>query len=460
MKQGEQELRQQRPKIAVRAIVAWLFVFAAFVVISNIVCRAGEPPGPGFVIRTPEDTLNGIRVSLVALLVSAAGAVIYRVPFTRPSILALAVGFAVINLDPVILGFDQGYSTLLEQVRGAVALPPSLPREDTNAVTATFALVAFTRDRLYLLHYVGYVLWMIVVLYSGYLGQYLAGFVLSHRQEERRESARFVAERAGIGLFASVVAGVLAILMASGLAAIVTVPGTAKASPEWYFEPTIAAKAKPRPAKAEQKPAASAKAAKVVDSAVRPNSVPVPRVDAQPAAVAVPAATPPAKAAPMTPDVAAARSGETLSGGADTARLFVYVDQERQRAYLLITALSFFVSAYIVGMVVRPRTSTWVACGAVVGVMVLPVAAIKLFLPAVEIETYVPLNAVDDVALVVARAFSDLMAEYGQFFRLLDLSPFTLSATAVVSALAGDWTAKTLLRMSLSRQRLTVFKPL
>jgi hypothetical protein len=429
--------------VAARAIVAWLFVLVAFVTFSNIVCRSGGPLSeslrPIFVIRTPEDWVDGLRISVVALLVSTAGALIYRYPFTRPSILALAIGFAVMNLDPALLGFDQGYSTLLEQVRSTVTMPPAIPGENPAAAEATFALTAFARDRLYLLYYVGYVLWLIVVLYSGYLGQYIASFALARRHEERRESAVFVAERAGISLFASLLAGVLAVVFASSLAALIAREGKESAPNAWYFDPTVATEIKhvvPAPPKADRAAQESPAKAGVTAS-------PRTRV---------------ARAVIMQPEVAAARGSSVKRS--DEARLFVYGDQEKQRAYILITALSFFVGAYIVGVVVRPRTSTWVACGAVVAVMLLPAAVIYVFLPSVEIESQVPAGAADDVILVLARSLAGLMARYGTFFRLLELSPFTLASTAVVSALAGDWTAKTLISRRTSRKALPVFKPL
>ena len=91
---------------------------------------------------------------------------------------------------------------------------------------------------------------------------------------------------------------------------------------------------------------------------------------------------------------------------------------ERFRLYALLTALCFSVTAYIGALVARPRTSTWVACGAIIGVMLLPFAASRM---GADPES--------------PRAM----------FKLLEMSPFALAGTAGAAALAGDWVAKQLM---------------
>jgi len=540
MKQIENEIVIPGWRVALRAIVACLFVFLAFVLICNIACRAGTLGSASYVIRTPFDVLDGVRMCIIALVLSAAGAIIYRYPFTRPSILALAAGIAVVNLDPALFGFD---SILLDQVRALVAYP-AVFHESTNSAIAMTTVAAFTRTRMYLVFYLGYILWVLAVLYSGYIGQYIASFALMRKQEARKEKSLYVAENAGRGFAASATAGVIAVFFACMLSAIVAQAGSIREETPWYFPASITAADMARAIEkaAQEKPELRGIAALDDDSAgrweppdilppfgpLRPPSAtkpiaqaslskqaaakpPMPAVEssnttgrtggrgaapavessaaemragAKPAALTVEstasASAPQSKASAAAVEssaprinssaprevrhTAAAGSRQTRPGAASAADSrdgsggAVYQHMERLRASLLLAAISFFVGAYIVGILVRPRTSTWVACGVIVAVMLLPALSILFFLPSEDLESVVPVANSGDLVLLAGAFYSKRMIAASAYFRLLELSPFTLASTAVISALAGDWTAKVLTKRHQERQRLQSFK--
>jgi hypothetical protein len=93
----------------------------------------------------------------------------------------------------------------------------------------------------------------------------------------------------------------------------------------------------------------------------------------------------------------------------------------RLRTDILLVALSFCVTAYIAALLVRPRTSTWVACGAIIAVMAFPVVAAQL--------------AIDP-------------QQPPAVFRILEVPPFAFSGAAVAAALVGDWLAKVVITRS------------
>jgi len=126
----------------------------------------------------------------------------------------------------------------------------------------------------------------------------------------------------------------------------------------------------------------------------------------------------------------------------------------RRRACTLVTALAFFVGAYVAGIMLRPRTSTWVACGAIVSLMVLPLLAVVFLLPSGSLAM-MPSAAAE----YHLTAFDARFATYGRFFHMLEISPFTLAAVAISAALAGDWLARALL-LRASRRRPETFRPL
>jgi hypothetical protein len=443
--------------------------------------------------------------------------------------LALAAGIAVVNLDPALFGFD---SVLLDQVRALVAYP-AVYHEDTNSAIAMTTIAAFARTRMYLVFYLGYILWALAVLYSGYIGQYLASFALMRRQEARKERSLYVAENAGRGFAASAAAGIIAVFFACVLSAIVAQAASIREETPWYFPASVtaadmtreiekaarekpelrgvgalddssgrweppdslppftplrplsapalaAAKGAPQTAPSKQatnEPSApamessapaghgGAKAAPGIESSERAGSP----VAQRPAPVMESSGPTVNSTAPREARHAAAGPHETRTGvgpatseanDRGTSGRPVYEHMERLRASLLLAAISFFVGAYIVGIVVRPRTSTWVACGAMVAVMLLPALAMLLFLPSVDLESIAPVGASDDLILMAGAFYSKRMIAASLYFRLLELSPFTLASAAVISALAGDWAAKVLTRRRQEHQRLQSFKTL
>ena len=357
-----------------RAIFATLCTYAVFVSTCYFVPGRGDASSGALIIQAPDDWYGGLRVLITACMASALGALLYR-RSSRPMAIGLAAGLVSLDLDP---------SSVWEQVRSLASTPGAIAPEvmkklshlrDFNAEewARPSPLDDLRRVNLYWVYYLAYAFWTMIVLYSGYIGQYVVGLV-AVRGEARKESALYIAERAGVGLFAGIIAGVVAAVMATGLSAVAT--------------EDVAAQAVRSTARAT---AWSARA--------------------------------------QTPGGGQVRVGPSgAAGGQEAANLFLpgrarvaretLSALERFRLYALLTALCFSVTAYIGALVARPRTSTWVACGAIIGVMLLPFAASRM---GADPES--------------PRAM----------FKLLEMSPFALAGTAGAAALAGDWVAKQLM---------------
>lgn len=389
-----------RWKVGLRALFTAVFVLSVFVLVASYMGPGAETRGPGFVIRAPDDWANGFRMAMTALLVSATGALLGRRHFSRPVIVALALGLAVTNLDP---------SFLWQYVVKIVSIPPSLASEGVGGISADvekfarFAAYA-RRIRIYLIFYAMYVFWALIILYCGYIGQYLVGFVLAGGRRARRESSLYIAENAGLGLICAIGAGVAAGLTASVLlAGMVGTVDHGAAIESWRALPQVLVPESP---------------------AVTGNG--------------------PGK-------------GRDIPGKAPESEVPARRSASRLiplRVPLLAAGLSFLIMAYLAGVIARPRTSTWVACGAVAGVMIVPVAAVFVLLPMQSAEG----------SRVLSTGEIDYLARnlrtYGKFFHLLELPPFVLVATAVTAALSGDWIAKTLIRSARSQYRRETFRPL
>jgi hypothetical protein len=109
-----------------------------------------------------------------------------------------------------------------------------------------------------------------------------------------------------------------------------------------------------------------------------------------------------------------------------------YSHAQRLRTRLMLVVLAFFITGYVAALAVRPRTSTWVAVGAIAGVTALPLLAAKL-----GVRPQRPTA----------------------FFAILEVSPLMLAGTAVASSLMGDWLARTILARS-RRTQTAMPKPL
>ena len=347
-------------RTAARALVAALFCFAVFVSVCYFFSGGADPASGGLIIGTPDDWYKGVRVSITALLASAIGTLVYRRPYSRPMVAALAVGLVFLNLDPAsvwtqvnaVLNADKWYKPSLVDVA--------------------------RRTRLYWVYYLAYMLWSVIVLYSGYIGQYLAGLA-AFRRESRRESAAYVAENAGVGLLTSILAGIVAMFLAGALSymAIQVFQTAANAPPN--------------------------RTRVAIEAITHP-----------------PGKQPPVAHGPSGPPQAPPKPEPPQKTGLGPASF------ERLKVHLLLLALAFFVTAYVAALLFRPRTSTWVACGAIVGVMAFPAAAV--------------------------RFVADPQAPTA-FFRLLEISPFALAGTAVAAALSGDWLAKSIIARGFSPSR-------
>ena len=360
------EAANNRLKGAVRVVLAAGLCFVIFVAISYL-SSGPSAMARGLILRAPDDWFDGVCVCLAALLASGIGTLVYRRPSSRPMAMAIAVGLLFLNLDPV---------SVWEEVRALVEVPVLPPPGITSQLhhysaeewTQLVSVALVRQARLYWVYYLGYMFWTVVMLYSGYLGQYLVGMVLFKR-ESRMESAVYLAENAGVGLLASIMAGVFAIVLTGALSWM--------ALPE---SPVIAAAAQPAGV-------SSLRAGTLAPGPVQP---------------------------PGPGDNAHATMTALLRSDA----LPQPAPADRFRVALFVVALPFFVAAYISALSARPRTSTWVACGAVVGVMILPALAARL--------------AVDPQGLP-------------PFFAVLELPPFALAGTAVAAGLVGDWLARLLL---------------
>ena len=393
-----------RVRTALRAATAGLFVFAAFMTVCYLLSGPRYLSSNTLVIRTPEDLYNGVGVSLAALVASAMGVLICGRQSSRPMAFALAVGIISLNLDPSAL-WDQLGLLVWQPGPAELAALHKLPGfHPENWAPAPIDLVR--RAKLYWTYYTAYILWTMVILYSGYIGQYLMGLWRFRGRKERKESALYVAENAGLGLAASAAAGLLATLVAVGMAALLFAAGPA--TPVRL----------PGHAGSSRGPAKSAVAA------------PAPKA----ASERTPVAGPASKLAPPAPASRPALGEAPPAAGVNVwGKTPDMTPLQRVRVYALLVAIAFAVAAYLAALGARPRTSTWLACGAIIGVLALPLWAAK--------------RAIDPEHL-------------GAPFQLLELSPFVLAGTAVASALAGDWAAKMLMRRKAPEREAGILRPL
>lgn len=365
------------------AIIAALCAMVFFVWASYLVTGESTGLGAGLMIRTPDDWYNGTRICITALLASAVGTLIYRRPYSRPMAVAIALGLVFLNVD---------VAGIWEQVRSLVSVPPYPSKEIQAVLPPSFSLEEYyrltaealtVRARLYWSYYMAYIAWTIAVLYSGYLGQYLTGLTL-FKTEARKESAIYLAENAGKGLASSVAAGLVAIFLAAGFAEIAL------------------------PASRMQRGVPERDLVRVME---RPGRGAAPsRAGGE--------------------DVRRSSSGMMVlneAGGPASE----YSPARKLRTRLLLVGLTFFVTGYVAALAVRPRTSTWVAVGAIAGVIALP---------------------------LLAGRFGVRPQRPTAFFTVLEVSPLMLAGTAIASSLVGDWLARTLLTRS-RRAALGVSKP-
>lgn len=386
-----------------RAAVAAVLVFVIFVKLCEFFVVGSDPFAAASVIVGPDDFVSVMRICLIALGASAVGTLVCRDSSSRPMVAALALGVIFLKLDT---------SAIWEQV-GAVAgyLRPPDAEEMTalsgHQLKEWEVLVAAMRHhhfRLYSVYYMVYALWTVAILYSGYVGQYVTGRLILRRKDARTESAIYVAENAGVGLAASALSGGIAILVMVGFTAFLGRDGAVHGG----------------------SPAASTvEEAQSSDEGVAGGSAAETNASAPPEEAEGPAATPARPAALRHSDL------RTLWGS---------------RAYGLFVVLAFFTTAYITALLVRPRTSTWVACGAILGVMLLPGS------------TAVALYVVTPQELGESPWLTSVLVPFSRLMR--SLSPFALTALGISAALAGDWVGKQLVAYTRRRQSIQVYKPL
>ncbi|MCD6404451.1 MAG: hypothetical protein J7M19_01335 [Planctomycetes bacterium] len=372
------------PQAALRAVLAGLFVFGLFTSIFHLLIHGWGPSSSVLGIRAPDDWHNLLRFSITAVVASAAGVLIYGGVSRRPMVIALAIGIIFIDIDTY---------AIWQQVIGVAGTTISLPRSVTaklgsqTGVEWDWVIYAMKHScsRLYWVYYLIYCFWAIVILYSGYIGQYVVGRLVTKESKVREESAIYVAERAGVGLLAGTASGVTGMLIAAALSSLV-VAG-----------PVVAA-----------------------GGTERGLMQPAPAIEAGNASSR--------EAGPQGKAPSAGTAGVTGNERGAAGRFF-----QTRRTYVLLAALAFFATAYITALVVRPRTSTWVACGAVLGVMVPPAAALFFF-------------------------HSDPEHLEG-FFKFLQLSPFTLAGVAIAASVTGDWAGSQLVARARRRYKV-LLKPL
>ena len=384
----------EKGESAVRAVIATVSVFAIFVFAAGLFAKPPEGvAASNFIIRTPDDVFNGIQVCVTAFLASGVGVLIYRRPLNRPGTIAIALGLAVLNFDP---------SGLWDYVRTIASMPASVPgaagRMNLELEQVTALSDVLQRMGIYFVFYIAYVLWAMVVIYSGYIGQFVVGFALPAWRRERKESTTYIAERAGVGLASGLAAGVMAAAFLVALSGLIA--GDVRNGDEIVSIKPFGARGA---------------TFRILREAGRAGWSQQPLGPVAGRAESV-------KEVPQESDL-------PRQTGAVAAPAF---ELKRLQVPLLLAALTFFISAYIIGFTVRPRTSTWVACGAVVGLMLLAVAAMRLFTPDMSLEGVPYKLAIND-----ARGVGERLNLYGRLFRLLEASPFTAAATVVVSALLG-----------------------
>lgn len=396
MSSTEPNQRERRRGTLSSAVSGGLVALIALVVFVTIaVFPTGRPDPAGATIDGPTDWYNLVRLAVAAFVVCAAGVFVYRRTSSRALVMALALGLTFIGLDSL---------AVIDQVASqAGKLPPqelvnelrverqnhwsgiSPQRRETmekaaGALIAGIMELASHRRRLYCAYHVSYVFWAVLILYAGYLGQYAVGRLVRPGAPARRESSLYVAENAGIDLAAGLAAGVLAIALASAMAAC---SGGGASFVRDIGMPEMTARAN---------------AAAHTDAREQP-------------------------AAPAAENVEALRSGNAVA----PTRL------KRLRVYVLLVVTCFFVAGYVMAVAVRPRTSTWIVCGAIVGVMLLG---------------------------AIGVLFAGNAERFGMTFRLLELSPFTLSGVAVAATLFGDWTGRQLVGRTAVQQNIGAMRPL
>jgi hypothetical protein len=409
----------ERGESAARAVIAAISVFAVFIFVAGIFAQPPEgEAASNFIIRTPHDVFNGIQVCVTAFLASGIGALINRKPLNRSAVIAVALGLAMLNFDP---------SGLWDYVRNLASMPAQASGAYTGKAKERLEEVAALSDVLqrmwiYFIFYIAYVLWAMVVMYSAYVGQFVVGFALPSWRRERKESTMYIAERAGVGLASGLAAGVMA-------AAFLVVMSTMIADGARQGDEVVAIKPF----------GARGATFRILREAGRAgwSQQPVSGMAARGRA---------ANEVARESDLPGASGGALGAPAGEMRRLEVP---------LLLAGLTFFISAYIVGFVVRPRTSTWVACGAIVGLMLLAVAAMRIFAPRVPTEGVPYVLAIRD-----AQGVGERLLRYGKLFRLLEASPFMAAATVVVAALLGDWLAKILIKRTRPRERVETYRPL
>lgn len=347
-----------------RAVLAGLFVFALFTSTSQLLIHGWGSPSSALGIRSPDDWQNILRLSVTAMVASAAGVLIYGGVSRRPMVIALAVGIIFIDIDTYAI-----WQQVTSVTGATMSLPKSVVAQLSSRAGVEWDWVLYTMrfscNRLYWVYYLIYCFWAIAILYSGYIGQYVVGRLVTKESKVREESAIYVAERAGVGLLAGAASGVTGMLIAAALSSLVVAGPVAAAGG--------VKQGLTRPARTRE-----------ADNASSPK--PGARAEAS-----------------STRDVGVTEGKHDAAG-----HLF-----RTRRTYALLAALAFFATAYITALVIRPRTSTWVACGAVLGTMVPPAMAVFFFHPDPE--------------------YLD------GFFKFLQLSPFTLGGVAIAASVAGDW---------------------
>jgi len=468
-----------------RAALTGLFVFATFLTICNYVFFPATTGASELTILAPDDGYNLARLSILAFVLTAAGSLFYPRASSRPLVVGLAAGLA-------FLAFDSG--DIWEQVRGLAGSIPKLRSEALATLTKEEAeewgrlayAVVLEQVRLYWVYYLVYVFWTVVILYSGYLGHWCLRLLVLGREGEEREGALYVAERAGYGILAGILSGCAAILLASFLSSLVA-PGRVGPRPAEGLEDLRRGRAPAGVPRQSDRGESAARAARLqrelemflrtlpgeeneLAEIVRAFSAELAELESRMRARGRPA--PPGalggagQPRQETEEVARqarevqrelrmllsmlppeekglagtfegverdlARLEEEMAGPGEPAGARVLSSLDRNRAYAAVVFLSFFTCGYVTALLVRPRTSTWVAWGAVVGAMTSPAAAAL---------SATPLGA-------------------AELFGQLDLSPFALGGIAIGAALTGDWLGNVLLLYARKRQHFPVFKSL
>ncbi len=400
----------ERLRNSVKGGLVALLVLVIFVTIALF--RREEPRPLDTAIKGPEDFYNLLRLTLTAMVACAAGAIIHRQTSSRPLVLALALGLLFVELDstsiiesvavPAGRLPSQEFLVRLSraQQEGWPGMSPARRETMEQAAGGVMEGVAeLTRQRrlLYCIYYASYLFWSFTIIYAGYMGRFAVDRLLDRAAppgsasgearsvevySESRESALYVAENAGIGLLAGIASGVTAIVLASFLAV-------------WGPSGRGFVREIGLPELSERIRVSEWENTRHTGAG-------------EPAG-----------------DWRAAGEGLMTETGTDRLR--------RLRFYAALLVITFFVTAYITALILRPRTSTWVACGAIVGVMMLP-------------------------AVGVVMSHEPALFAWG--FRLMELSPFMITGLAVSAALVGDWCGQEVLSRIRDKTSAPVMRPL